>query len=98
MTELAPEPQDLSNAPLTPGLPEQNNERNDAASESNGNEESTTREQLTIFHSPENFTIKHPLMNKWTLWFTRPPSGGGKVWKRNLAFLLFLSFYVLGMG
>ena len=31
--------------------------------------------QLTVFHSPENFTVKHPLMNKWTLWFTKPPTG-----------------------
>lgn len=35
-----------------------------------------TQEQLTVFHSPDNFTVKHPLMNKWTLWFTKPPSGG----------------------
>jgi len=83
MTELAAEPQDLSNAPLTPGLPDQNSatESNDsnASAESNGNGDETSKEQLTIFHSPENFTVKHPLMNKWTLWFTRPPSGGGKV-------------------
>jgi translation initiation factor 4E len=32
-------------------------------------------EQLTVFHSAENFNVKHPLMNKWTLWFTKPPSG-----------------------
>lgn len=29
----------------------------------------------TIFHSADNFTVKHPLMHRWTLWFTRPPSG-----------------------
>lgn len=23
----------------------------------------------------ENFTCKHPLMNEWTLWFTKPPTG-----------------------
>jgi translation initiation factor 4E len=33
-------------------------------------------EQLTVFHSADNFNVKHPLMNKWTLWFTKPP---GKV-------------------
>lgn len=32
-------------------------------------------EQLTVFHSSDNFNVKHPLMNKWTLWFTKPPSG-----------------------
>jgi translation initiation factor 4E len=29
----------------------------------------------TVFHNPEHFNVKHPLMNKWTLWFTKPPSG-----------------------
>jgi translation initiation factor 4E len=32
-------------------------------------------EQVTVFHDPENFNVKHPLMNNWTLWFTKPPSG-----------------------
>jgi len=32
-------------------------------------------EQITVFHDPENFNVKHPLMNHWTLWFTKPPSG-----------------------
>jgi translation initiation factor 4E len=32
-------------------------------------------EQLTVFHDADNFNVKHPLMNKWTLWFTKPPSG-----------------------
>jgi len=29
----------------------------------------------TVFHDPENFNVKHPLLNTWTLWFTKPPSG-----------------------
>jgi len=42
-------------------------------------------EQLTVFHSAENFNVKHPLMNKWTLWFTKPPSGkGGNDWSELL--------------
>src|SRR5690606_25781463 len=46
-----------------------------------GGDDSTTavtsdgKEQLTIFHNQDNFSVKHPLMNKWTLWFTKPPSG-----------------------
>lgn len=31
--------------------------------------------QITVFHDPENFNVKHPLMHEWTLWFTKPPSG-----------------------
>lgn len=29
----------------------------------------------TVFHAPDSFTLKHPLMHPWTLWFTRPSSG-----------------------
>jgi hypothetical protein len=32
-------------------------------------------EAVTVFHDPENFNVKHPLMHEWTLWFTKPPSG-----------------------
>ena len=32
-------------------------------------------ELVTVFHNPENFNVKHPLMHEWTLWFTKPPSG-----------------------
>jgi len=39
--------------------------------------EEPQEEQVTVFHNPENFTVKHPLMNKWTLWFTKPPTGKG---------------------
>jgi len=43
------------------------------------------QEQLTVFHSPENFTVKHPLMNKWTLWFTKPSTArGGDNWADSL--------------
>jgi translation initiation factor 4E len=33
---------------------------------------------VTVFHDKDNFNVKHQLQNKWTLWFTKPPSG--KVW------------------
>ncbi|KAL2755755.1 hypothetical protein ACRALDRAFT_1071033 [Sodiomyces alcalophilus JCM 7366] len=34
----------------------------------------------TIFHDKEHFNVKHPLQNKWTLWYTKPPSGKGDNW------------------
>jgi translation initiation factor 4E len=37
-------------------------------------------EAVTVFHDPENFNVKHPLMHEWTLWFTKPPSGKGDNW------------------
>lgn len=29
---------------------------------------------VTVFDDPSAFTVKHPLMNSWTMWFTKPPS------------------------
>ncbi|KAH7156493.1 translation initiation factor eIF 4e-like domain-containing protein [Dactylonectria macrodidyma] len=37
-------------------------------------------ETVTVFHDKDNFNVKHPLQNKWTLWFTKPPSGKGDNW------------------
>jgi Eukaryotic initiation factor 4E len=34
-------------------------------------------EPLTVFHDPKNFNVKHPLMNAWTLWFTKTPTATG---------------------
>lgn len=36
--------------------------------------EQANGEPVTVFHDPENFNVKHPLMHDWTLWFTKPPS------------------------
>jgi hypothetical protein len=30
---------------------------------------------VTVFDDPANFNVKHQLQHKWTLWFTKPPSG-----------------------
>lgn len=37
--------------------------------------ESNEGDIRTVFHDADNFNVKHPLMNTWTLWFTKPPSG-----------------------
>jgi translation initiation factor 4E len=67
-------PVDLSTIPISPdGATDENKKPNgDAANE-----------QITVFHDKDNFNVKHPLMHKWTLWFTKPPSG--KVGLRRLA-------------
>ena len=41
----------------------------------NGAPSAEQDEQITIFHDKDNFNVKHPLINEWTLWFTKPPSG-----------------------
>lgn len=54
----------------------------------NAAQESTNGEKngdVTVFHNPDNFNVKHPLMHEWTLWFTKPPSK--KVCLRNLLFI-----------
>lgn len=32
-----------------------------------------TGDNITVFHDADNFNVKHPLANTWTLWFTKPP-------------------------
>lgn len=47
----------------------------------NGKEEvSDSDKPVTVFHDKDNFNVKHPLQNRWTLWFTKPPSGKGDNW------------------
>ncbi|KAG4303866.1 hypothetical protein PORY_002720 [Pneumocystis oryctolagi] len=36
----------------------------------------TNPSPVTVFHDSKNFTVKHPLMHKWTLWFTKPLTPG----------------------
>jgi translation initiation factor 4E len=61
-------PVDLSTIPISPGGSNGQDENKNPNGESG-------EEQITVFHDKDNFNVKHPLMNKWTLWFTKPPSG-----------------------
>lgn len=77
----------LDSIPISPAQP--NGTGTDGANDEQAektNGDATTRpsddEQITIFHDKDNFNVKHPLMNEWTLWFTKPPSG--KVYYTNL--------------
>jgi translation initiation factor 4E len=63
-------PVDLSTIPISPDGTNGHDENNNPNGES-----STGEEQITVFHDKDNFNVKHPLMHKWTLWFTKPPSG-----------------------
>ena len=56
---------DLSTIPISPN----GNDDNESG------EAKTDGKPVTVFHDKDNFTVKHPLQNKWTLWFTKPPSG-----------------------
>lgn len=67
--EIKDEQRPLTEIPINPPGQE-NTDAEDAAASA-----VDPKEQLTVFHSADNFNVKHPLMNKWTLWFTKPPSG-----------------------
>lgn len=55
---------DLSTIPISPN-----------GKDENGSEAKDDSKPVTVFHDKDNFNVKHPLQNKWTLWFTKPPSG-----------------------
>lgn len=61
---------DLSTIPISP------NGKEDAAAAAAPD----SGKPVTVFHDKDNFNVKHPLQNKWTLWFTKPPSGKGDNW------------------
>lgn len=65
---------DLKDIPISPG----GDEPGPSTEDGSGKNAVTT-----VFHDKENFNVKHPLQNQWTLWFTKPPSGKVR----------FISFY-----
>lgn len=70
MAEVASVQVPLDTIPISP----------DAANDDGSSPESGTggysdSNPITVFHDNANFNVKHPLMNKWTLWFTKPPTG-----------------------
>jgi translation initiation factor 4E len=75
---------DLSTIPISPDGANGHDENKD----SNG---SPSEEQITVFHDPDNFNVKHPLMNKWTLWFTKPPSGKASLRQQHFTFNMLTS-------
>jgi translation initiation factor 4E len=65
MTEIQQQPVPLDTIPISP-----------EGGMGNGADSFTgSSEPVTVFHDADNFNVKHPLMNKWTLWFTKPPTG-----------------------
>lgn len=58
---------DLSTIPISP----------DGGNPGSSSIEERQGEAITVFHDKDNFNVKHPLANRWTLWFTKPASGKG---------------------
>jgi translation initiation factor 4E len=61
-------PVDLSTIPISPDGGNTDENKKPSGDRADG-------DQITVFHDKDNFNVKHPLMHKWTLWFTKPPSG-----------------------
>jgi translation initiation factor 4E len=61
-------PVDLSTIPISPDGGNTDENKKPTSSTADG-------DQITVFHDKDNFNVKHPLMHKWTLWFTKPSSG-----------------------
>lgn len=57
---------DLKTIPVSPGGDDNENSVSPA---------DVDEKLVTVFHDKDNFNVKHPLQNKWTLWFTKPSSG-----------------------
>lgn len=73
------------NPATSPSLPLDGNQTNDSVHNENtapttSAPATTNGKTVTVFHDPENFNVKHPLQNQWTLWFTKPPTGRGDNW------------------
>jgi translation initiation factor 4E len=75
---------EVINPATTPSLPLDSKQTNEPVNDENAapstSAPATNGNNVTVFHDPENFNVKHPLQNQWTLWFTKPPSGKGDNW------------------
>jgi Eukaryotic initiation factor 4E len=76
---------EVVNPATTPSLPLDGDQTNEMVNDENtapsaSDSATTNGRNITVFHDPEHFTVKHPLQHQWTLWFTKPPSGRGDNW------------------
>lgn len=75
MADVATAPNPNQQVPLDT-IPISPSDENSSESKEHGSTAASSEGDIrTVFHDPENFNVKHPLMNQWTLWFTKPPSG-----------------------
>jgi hypothetical protein len=74
MADVATAPKADQQVPLDT-IPISPTEGSDSNEKSSSSDAAADGEIKTVFHDPENFNVKHPLMNTWSLWFTKPPSG-----------------------
>ncbi|KAI4276094.1 MAG: hypothetical protein L6R38_005756 [Xanthoria sp. 2 TBL-2021] len=71
-------PVPLDTIPISP--PKDGDSDNSESQDATDSKGKSSDEPVTVFHDKDNFNVKHPLMNEWTLWFTKPPSGKDHNW------------------
>jgi translation initiation factor 4E len=69
------EPVPLNTIPISPETSTNGNSSIPTNGSAEADNSTDSSGPVTVFHNPEHFNVKHPLLNKWTLWFTKPPTG-----------------------
>ncbi|PWN46818.1 eukaryotic translation initiation factor 4E [Violaceomyces palustris] len=72
-SELPKAPAAASKAAVESAVEEQKSSQNGDSKPKSGSDSSEIR---TVFNDPQNFNVKHPLYNSWTLWFDNPSQKG----------------------
>lgn len=80
---------EVINPATTPSLSLSNDQTQESANQENSDPSTsapaaTDNGDVTVFHDPNNFNVKHPLQNMWTLWFTKPSSSKDNNWNELL--------------
>jgi len=78
------EPVPLNTIPISPDNSTNGHSSASTNGSATGDNSTDASGPITVFHNPEHFNVKHPLLHKWTLWFTKPPTGKGDNWSELL--------------
>ncbi|QPG75349.1 hypothetical protein FOA43_002702 [Brettanomyces nanus] len=81
LSEKAEDSEDATKAeeiPESEGAPETGAEEETKETTKPG--ESEEKKEVTVLENKEEFTVKHPLNSKWTLWYTKPAVDNSESW------------------
>lgn len=59
---------------------EEKEEKKETSEEKEGEAKDEEKKDVTILENKEEFTVKHPLNSKWTLWYTKPAVDRNESW------------------
>ncbi|VEU23496.1 DEKNAAC104507 [Brettanomyces naardenensis] len=78
--ELNKKTQDLSLEDREEKVEEKPTEEKHTEEKSEETTEEKEKKDVTILENKEEFTVKHPLNSKWTLWYTKPAVDSSESW------------------